>query len=223
MELADFKGQYDGRIFLAGNGPSMNLLTEQQKKQLSTKEYTFSGSRWFKWAGGWTTDFYILTERKQADNWKERGFANASANIAKFWVTWQPAPAGWVPVPRPPSNAHDVLNYGTKGLWHCQKGVDPGQPHLHHGKDTPLAMAQVATYMGFQELYLIGCETEGTSRSYQDEPRQMHTAGIMRGYYERAGRELPLVDCTFNGMLGREGILPYRDLDEVLSEGGNGI
>ena len=216
--LEDFKGQYKGRIFLCGNGPSMNQITAWQKERLSEHEYTFSGSRWFMWDGGWTCDFYILTERKQATEWRERGFTRAGGKIARFWTTWQPAPKGWVPVPKPPSNAHDVLNYGTNGLsGGCKIGQD-GAPHLHHGKDTPLAMAQVAAYMGFGPLYLIGCDTEGTTRCYDSEPRTTHTSGIMDDYYKRAGRELPITDCTPGGRLSRVGVLPYRDLDEVLNE-----
>jgi len=201
-----------------GNGPSMNLLTDEEIHLLK-EERTFSGSRWFMWPKSWTTDFYILTERKQATEWKERGFNKATAKEAKFWVTWQPAPAGWVPVPRPPSNAHDVLNYGTRGLkGNCKVGQD-GSPHLHHGKDTPLAMAQVAAYMGFSEMYLIGCETEGAGRSYEDAPRAMHIGGVMDAYYERAGKELPLVDCTPGGRLSRVGALKYKPLAEVLGNG----
>jgi hypothetical protein len=213
MELVELKDQYHGRIFLCGNGPSMNLLTEEEKEFLKG-EVTFSGSRWFMWPQHWATDFYILTERKQADQWKERGFQNATAKIAKFFVTWQPAPKGWVPVPKPPSNAHDVLNYGTNGLWGCA-GADK-KPHLHHGKDTPLAMAQVAHYMGFGQLYLIGCETEGPGRSYEDEPRGMHASGIMDDYYRRAGGELGIKDCTKGGRLSRVGALEYVSLESLM-------
>jgi len=215
MNLEDLKGQYSGKIFLVGNGPSMNKLTVKQTHKLRD-EYCFSGSRWFMWDKHWTTDFYILTERKQATEWKERGFGKAKAKIAKFWTTWQPAPPGWVPIPKPPSNAHDVLNYGMGGLkGNCHVGQD-GSPHLHHGKDTPLAMAQVASYLGFSEMYLVGCETEGTDRSYPDSPRATHTSGIMDDYYRRAGKESSIVDCTINGRLGREGILKYIPLDKAL-------
>ena len=219
--LEEFRTQFTGRIFLCGNGPSMNKLTDWQKERLKEHEYTFSGSRWFEWSKGWGTDFYILTERKQASEYKERGFDRGSGNICRFFVTWQPAPKGWIPVPRPPSNAHDVLNYGMRGLWSCGQGND-GKPHLHHGKDTPLAMAQVARYMGFGQMYLIGCDTEGTARSYDSAPRNMHAGGIMDDYYRRAGKELGIIDCTIDGRLGRVGALPYEDLDEVLKSEGVG-
>ena len=215
MRLVDFKDAYSGRVFLIGNGPSMNRLTDREKDLLK-KERTFSGSRWFLWPGHWTTTFYILTERKQAGLWQERGFQNATAEEAKFFVNWQPCPDGWVEVPRPPAQSHDVLNFGTQGLWSCPKITDIG-PHLHHGKDTPLAMAQVARYMGFGQMYLLGCETEGAGRSYPDEPRRTHAPGIMDAYYQRAGRELPITDCTPGGRLSREGILKYVPLEEVLN------
>lgn len=218
MDYRELKDQYAGkRIFLCGNGPTMNLLTKRQKKTLTEREYTFAGSRFFEWKEGWTPSFYVLTERQQATEYQERGFENATATVARFFVNWQPAPDGWVAVPRPPHHAHDVLHYGMLGLLGvCEQAQDLG-PHLHHGKDTPLAMAQLAHYMGFAEMYLLGCEsTKGGHQYDAGHMRIVRADGLIDPYYERAARELPIKDCTPGGNLSQRGILEYIPLDEVL-------
>jgi len=203
---------------LVGNGPSMGLLTPEIKKRMN-KEYLFMGSRFIDWKdSGLKPSWYILTERKQTTDWMaEKTYNKVGASIAKFWVDWQPAPTGWVAIPHPPSNAHDVLNYGTRCLMgSCADGVDPGKPHLAHGKDTPLAMAQVAAYMGFNEMFLLGCETTTVGKVYDTTmARNMHVEGIMEPYYQRAKNELPMTDCTPDGKLNA--ILGYRDIEEVLN------
>jgi hypothetical protein len=220
LGLAEFKDKYSGRIFLCGNGPSMGLLTDDQKERLN-EEYLFVGSRFIDWVdSGLKPSFYILTERKQSGTWLDDGtWRKASVKIAKFWVNWQPAPRGWVSIEHPPSNAHDVKNYGTGCLMGTCVDIGVGI-HLSHGKDTPLAMAQVARYMGFNEMYLLGCETTNLGKVYAPNMgRNMHAAGIMLPYYERAGHELPLRDCTFGGSLAKErgGPLEYVELEEALA------
>jgi hypothetical protein len=215
VNLPELKDTQSGRCFLIGNGPSLLRLTDVQREMLGT---TFTSSRWFDWDRAWKPDFYVTTERKQATSFMAGGgYKKISAGL-KFWVDWQPVPdESWVRVPHPPSNAHDVLNYGLACLWAgCQAGHDIGQ-HIAHGKDSPLAMAQLAKYMGFSELYLLGCETTNMGETYDEgRVRGMHAPGIMNAYYEKA--KAWLVDCTPNGSLATErgGPLRYRELDEVL-------
>jgi hypothetical protein len=198
----------------------MGKLTDEQKERLN-QEYLFVGSRFVDWqSSGLVPSYYVLTERKQSNTWLDSGtWRRAYAKIARFWVNWQPAPQGWVSVEHPPSEAHDVLNYGTNCLMGACADIGVGI-HLAHGKDTPLAMAQLARYMGFGNLYLLGTETTNKGEVYDlNRSRNMHTSGIMLPYYARAGRELGLKDCTPGGTLAKErgGPLPYHDLDEVLA------
>ena len=218
--LSDFHDKYSGRVWLIGNGPSMAKLSDEQRAALN-EERIFVGSAFTEYASesGFSPDFYVLTERKQTTEWMDSGQYNkAQASEAKFWVNWNPAPEGWVSVNAPPGQAHDVLNYGTKCL---EKGCQATDwvSHICHGKDTPLAMGQLAWYMGFRQMYLLGCETTSEGEVYNPtRVRNMHAGGILLPYYERAGRELGLIDCTFGGTLAdvRGGPLKYMDLDEVL-------
>ncbi len=218
MEYTEFRDKFSGRIFLIGNGPSLSSLTQQQIEALN-KEYLFMGSRYFDWEGATLNpSFYLQTERRQANVWLDNGWhKKASASIARFWVEWQPAPEGWVAIPRPPSNAHDVLNYGLFGGLEgvCKDGVD--NPHLHHGKITPLGMVQIAKYMGFGEFYTIGVDGTLIGEIWDvNRKRNMHAPGIEQQYMGMA--KAVITDCTVGGMHAKErgGQLTYKPLDEVL-------
>tara|TARA_Y100000310_G_scaffold260629_2_gene269670 strand:- start:9326 stop:10000 length:675 start_codon:yes stop_codon:yes gene_type:complete len=221
LELSDLKGRYSGRLWCVGNGPSLNLLTPEQKKGI-TQDATFAGSRYFLWAG-WTPTFYVLTERKQNQEWLDQALhGKARASGSRFWVDWQPPPQGWIAVPHPPNGeAHDVLNYGvSKCLW-GKCGEFDGRQHIAHGKVTPLAMVQLGLWMGFSEFYLIGCEATNVGEAYDAEKtRNFHAPGIERQYFARAAGDAKIIDCTPGGTLAKErgGPLQYRDLDEVLDE-----
>lgn len=223
MKLQDLQRQFTGRLFVVGNGPSLLQLKPRQIKALN-KEFMFMGSRYCDWDGATLApSFYIMTERRQAVHWIETGkYRQASASIAKFWVAWQPTPSDdWVTIPQPPSNAHDILNYGLRGGLEgtCSNGIDPGHPHMHHAKDSGLAAVEVGAFLGFSEIYLLGCETTTEGDVWNvNRQRDMHAPGVMRAYYEKAGSEINLVDCSFGGTLAetRGGPLPYRELDEVL-------
>lgn len=84
----------------------------------------------------------------------------------------------------------------------------------------PLAMVQVAKMLGFEEFYLLGCESTQEGEVYDLKRRRtMHAHGIERQYFATA--KDVLVDCTPGGLLAKErgGPLRYRDLNEVLGIG----
>lgn len=218
-ELSNMAGQFSGRCFLVGNAPSLLDLTPRQIDGLN-KEYLFMGSRYFDWKEATLgPSFYFQGERRQATEWLDKKWhQKATASVARFWVDWQPAPAGWVTVPHPPSNAHDVLNYGLFGHLEgqCTNGVD--NPHLAHGKVTPLGMVQVAKYLGFGEFYTIGVQGTLVGEVYDaNRKRNMHAPGIEKGYFAVAKNVI--IDCSENGGMNVTGggPLPYKPLDEVLA------
>lgn len=213
--LADFKGKYAGkRIFLLGSGYSLTLLTGADKAALS-EEYTFAGARFFKWKeAGFIPSFYILSEQGQAEEWKERGYGGARATIAKFFVTWQPAPSGWVPVNAPPSLSYHHYTLPDGRLSPFEGECD----HIHMAHDVPLAMLQVARYMGFTSFYLLGCETTAGGYAWDKEERRKvgDRLGTMAPLYRKARQEVgALYDCTPGGRLNGTA-LEYVYLPEVL-------
>ena len=217
MTLQDYKGLYSGRVFLLGSGPSLALLTKEERYLLS-KEFTFAGARFFKW-GGLTPSFYMLAEQGQAEEWRQRGFGDASAEIAKFWVTWQPAPDGWVPVPAPPSLSFHHYTLPETGL----SPFEGECKHMHMAHDVPLAMLQVARYMGFSQYYLLGVDQTDVGYAWDAQERRKagHRYGTMAPLYRKARDQVGgnLYDCTPGGRLNETNILAYVDLDTLLKEG----
>jgi hypothetical protein len=207
----DMKGQYSGRLFILGSGPSLNLLTDEELDRLS-REHTFSGSRFFKW-GRLSPSFYLVSEQGQLDNWDQRGFENVSAGIAKFSVTWQPPHPGWLGVPRPPALSFHHYTYPETMLSSFEGECN----HIHMAHDVPLAIVQVARYLGFDEFALIGCETKGLEYAWPGERRAAgERTSTMLPMYAKASREVKLYDCTPNGALHE--VLEYRPLMEVLDD-----
>lgn len=215
-----FDSRYAGeRLFIVGNGPSLLQLSPEEISALK-QEYLFMGSRFYEWTDSpLTPSFYIVSERRQTAEWLDGRHEKVRASIAKFWVNWQPAPKGWTPIPRPPSEAHNVNTFGLFGglEGECENGVDKGNAHLHHAKVTPLAALQVAKTMGFSEFYLLGCEATDSGEVYNpSRERKMHAPGIEREVFALA-KDI-LVDCTPRGLLAKErgGSLEYRKLEDVL-------
>jgi hypothetical protein len=222
-ELADYRDQYTGRLFIVGTGPSLLDLTPRQIKALN-QEHLFTGSRYFDWHDApLDIAFYVMTERRQATAWLENGwYRKASAHIAKFWVDWQPPPDDWVRVKHPYGNAHDVLNHGLFGHLEgkCSSAGPVGESHIAHGKITPMAAIQLARYMGFTQFYSIGCEGTGVGDVYDTKRvRGMHSPGIEKTYMGVARHVL--IDCTPGGLNNdaNGGLVPYKPLDDVLGLG----
>ena len=204
--LQEYKGRYSGRVFLMGSGASLNRTPGVERL---AGEQTFAGARFFKW-GKLTPSFYLLAEDHQILNIARYP---AQASVARFAVDWQPVPSGWVTVPRPSSlSFHHYTIPGTL--------LSPFEGecwHIHMGHDIPIAMLQVARYMGFSEFYLVGCEGTG---GYAWDESEMRRVGdrltTMRPLYARAKAELGgrLWDCTPEGGLNE--VLGYKSLEEVL-------
>ena len=217
MRLEDFKGMYGGAVFLCGSGASWLRIPLPLRKGLALA-YTFAGARFFRWAeAGFTPSFYLVAEERHASEWKETGFGQTRATIARFCVDWQPVPAGWVMVPRPPS-----LSFHHYTLPESRLSPFEGEcRHIHMAHDVPLAMLQVARYMGFSEFYLVGCECTAQGYAWNPEERRSvgDRGGTMFSLYAKAYEEVggKLYDCTPGGLLSTKGVLPHVDLEDALA------
>ena len=210
-QFVELHNRYEGRIFLLGSGHSLTLLTAEDKMLLE-REYTFAGARYFKW-NQVQPSFYIVAEDAQMAEWQERGFAQASAKVAKFAVEWQPAPLGWIPVARPESLSYHHYTNAETSL----SSFEGECAHIHMAHDVPLAALQVARYMGFTEFYLLGCETTESGYAWDVHERRKvrDRSGTMIPMYAKAKREVGgrLYDCTPAGKLNKAlGFIPVREV-----------
>lgn len=212
--LSEYRDQFAGLCFILGNGPSLNLLTKDERDALEGN-FTFAGGRFFQWENHWPPSFYLYTEPEHINGTRPVPYFMAQATVAKMACRWQPLPDDWVEVPITNNLAHNALNYGFKGLMGCEEGAS----HVHPAKETPLVAVQVALYLGFTELYLLGVDGGGKgSRNASGGVRKGGKAfEQMAPFYERAASETGLKDCTPNGAYNVAGIVPYVALFDALA------
>ena len=206
-QFTALKDKYLGRVFILGSGPSLLDLTEMEKSRLRA-EFTFGSSRLYRWPEI-VTDFYLLMEPKHiASDW----WPDIKAGSYKFWAPWQPTPEGWIEYPQ--SN-HNAGIYGFTGLNGC---ADHGKQHLHYTQDEPLAAAQVALWLGFEEIYLLGCDGTHHGHVYDPHEDRDSPVGSWDALWKRASQEMPLRDCTPGGRYSEVlGYMPHVPLGDALA------
>lgn len=211
--LQDLHGKYSGRVFILGNGPS--LLGHDLNCLF--KEPTWACNNWFSWMNAFVIEHYTVSYQV---------FTGMVSD----------------PFNRPPSNhirGEQFLHYiidpmdliEVSGWVHVQVDNLDSPPAfteplltLQHGGSTPHINAQLAAWMGYTEIYMLGCEqTDG----YVYDPEANRQANKSAGFYIRQKQQLfedlagqlynqgvNLRDCTPDGALNE--VLGYVPLEEVL-------
>ena len=213
------------QIFLFGTGPSLGgqlpLLQEMSKQHKHT--WTVNRMRTFK-ALPFTPLFHSIAEPAPVEAWG-RGiyplydFPEAVNRIA---VHWYPVYApGWTWV----AKAQDEQQI----RWHGFFGLGDVFPPLPSGWASPLTVAQVAAWMGYQEFYFLGVDTTQKGQAWDAvqgrTARERNILAILecfdraRAQIQKAGRKV--FDCTPGGRLNREGVLPYAELSDILAVKGD--
>lgn len=211
--LQDLHGKYSGRVFILGNGPS---LLKQNLSSLD-KENTWMCNNWIAWdkheelfgPTHYTVSYQVFMEWVDTfagtpPVWKERFLHYIIDPMDLIEVS------GWVHVQVDNLDSSPAL---TEPLL-----------TLQHGGSTPHINAQLAAWMGYTEIYMLGCEqTDG----YVYDPEANRQANKSAGFYIRQKQQLfedlagqlynqgvNLRDCTPDGALNE--VLGYVPLEEVL-------
>lgn len=162
MSVSEYAGRYDGeRVFLLGNGPSLEqtpieLLEDEYTLAMNKIDVMFNSTRW-------RPDFYInfrnnLRRERVAelesiveqdiecffcrDGFIDRGFDFLNESNVEFVTVETPGDVKLYPLPK------DIDT-----IW----SDDPTQ-RVYRKYTTLYAAAQLVTYMGFTELYFLGCD-----------------------------------------------------------------
>lgn len=196
------------RLFILGNGPS--LLT--QAGSLSHLDGdTFACNRFIHWNGHISPTYYACSANAvlkgvEPDNppfQRERFMVSRRRDQLEGWDRWTPVyKKEW----------HDFLMPGASDL--AVRGV----------VTMPGIMAQLAVWMGYDDLYFLGIEQRGSGHVFDPEGKQEMTYFIpdeealfknwraLKDVYTARG--IHLTDCTPNGRLNE--MLGYQPLEEVL-------
>jgi hypothetical protein len=198
MQLSDLKDTQSGRIFILGTGPSLTRIPSWEGIAP-----TFGCNKLGYWDKAPLTDFY-------------------ACNYSKVLK-------GEVPDPQP--RKHKFL-VGMKDSLDEKRYLEwPDWVWLTRGVDVmdtfgamTLVCAQIARTLGFQEIYLLGCDqTERGSIFDKDDDRlKDQLPGVVfpdtLGWWRRFAHDFEGViwDCTKDGNLNQ--VLPYKPLEEVLNK-----
>jgi hypothetical protein len=241
--IIDMHNTRSGRIFILGNGPS---LIEQRDLLTRLKdEATFCCNSFPKWEPmPFLPTYYGITDMHSSGGISKKynmvdAYSWPDLDMMKFQVGW-------------PDDVHHpafiwVDKDPTKKIVNDTGPVGFGEdlPPLPTARTTPFTLAQIALWMGYRHIYMLGIEQ---TRGYAHDPdAKMSTTGrhefpldknpkyqiAIQRAAERIRADLEanggkIYDCTPEGLLNATGqhfkrrgmawrdILEYQSLAEVL-------
>ena len=210
------------RCFIFGTGPS--LASQLPLLHHMKDEDTWTVNRMRLWYAKGELPFipthHVVAEPGPCTNWGKvimplYDFPEAENRIALNW--WRVDAPGWLWCPKAP----DDIQIRWQGFF----GLGDHLPPLPTGWASPLTVSQLACWMGYEELYLLGIDTTQEGQAWDVEagrtlsPRSIRSIcesfDRARMDIERAGRKM--WDCTPGGLINQRGILEYRDLETILA------
>lgn len=212
LDINEHKGLYSGRCFIVASGPSLKSMHIDRLAQLDN-EYTFAISSLMRWeALPFVPTFYMSQEirywwfyKHLLDGMDYPGLKLHANQYSKE------LPEPWVLIH---NDANKQLDKG-----HFNGFGDRLDWVAGHGGSAVLIAAQVLAFMGFKELYLIGCDgntagyawDEKAPRNLADTELFLKSTKIVHDILQTNG--ISMVDLTPNGNLD----IPKKTLAEVLA------
>jgi len=210
------------RCFIFGTGPS--LIDQVPLLGDMNNEYTFTCNRMRSWEDlPFTPWVHCTTEPHPFLAWglgvAERcDFPTAKNRIGCMWFPVRVKDWLWLP------KAPDDLQVRWQGTF----GLGDYLPPIPTAWASPLTISQLALWMGFSKIYLLGCDTTQLGQAWDRETGTTKVPRSIRSIIEcaeRIGRDVwrdgrEIWDCS-GGTLTKEGVLPYKDLASVIGEVAN--
>ena len=217
--VQDIHNAYSGRCFLMGTGPSLASQVDLMPRM--EKEYLFTCNRMKLWKDLKVRPFvHCVTEPQPFLEWGASiipiyDHPNAQNKVGCTW--WPIRVPGWLWLPKAPEEIQ-VRWQGFYGM------KEPFRP-IPTGWASPLTIAQLAAWMGFREFIFLGIDTTQQGQAWDATNGRTLQARNIRSIlecFDRARIDIQLAgakvwDATPGGRVNAEGILPYRDLAELLA------
>jgi hypothetical protein len=207
------------RVFLMGTGPS--LIDQLPLLGRLNDEYTITCNRMNKWKERpFSPWIHAITEPNPLVAWGAGVGSAYEVPDAKNYVAccWSRVTAkGWHWLPKAPDD--------VQVRWQGTFGMGDFLPPIPTAWASPITIAQLALWMGFDELYFLGNDltqmgqawdrNKGTTKFPRNIRSIMECGDRVNRDVWRNGRKM--YDCTPGGRLNVEGAVEYVPLEEVLA------
>ncbi len=219
--IQELHNKYEGRIFIIGNGPS--LLT-QDLTSLSI-EHTFVCNNFFKWKEApFIPDFYAVNYQELKKGRidpipKDHDIQTGMRFILNSGEEPEDTEPGWMMVYK--ANFFEELINDREGKPEFQ-GLNSPMLRVPSSATSPLVMACLAIWLGFREIYFLGCEQTSNYVFNKNDGQRWPILDMYGGFrwqrfYEYfTEKGLVISDCTPNGLLNKP--LTYTPLNMALGK-----
>lgn len=173
--LQQYAGIHEGeRCFIVCTGPSLTLEDVEKLRD----EYTFSMNSIIKLfpKTSWRPTYYVINDKNAYINLENELLQYQSDNWfgSDLMIDDTHAKVDFIPYPM------DILNH-TNGLHFKDKFKFSDNPYaiVYAGHTVVFDIIQFATYMGFKEIYLLGCDCNysGEKRHFEEYKDSKLVAG----------------------------------------------
>ncbi len=234
--LKNLKNKHEGeRCFIVGLGPS--LVVDDLELLKEHGEYTFSMNRCYQLYNktDWRPDCYLISDAKACTEETMQAVREMINN--KTMVMYSRLEIGKFPEDAVyfKTDFTDFILRNSKKIKYKRKGHYcrmslNAYEHIYAGSSCVHSIIQIAYYMGFKEVYLIGtdCGPSG-SKSYSDALQPNSNNAYINGEgnlmikdyvsiredIKDKGVEFYIYNCSRGGFLE---VFPRMDLEKVLAE-----
>ncbi|MBR6071672.1 MAG: DUF115 domain-containing protein [Acholeplasmatales bacterium] len=155
IKLKSLENVYLGkRCFIVATGPSLTV----NDVELLSNEYTFGVNSIIKIFSktSWRPTFYAIQDSKVYNSFKnDPDFISINNKFISDYVTEE------LKIKEEhikfPLELFDHMSYGKKGKYDT-KFSDNAYANVYDGSSITYSVMQIAYYMGFREIYLLGCD-----------------------------------------------------------------
>lgn len=236
MSLARFRDIHRGEsAFILGNGPS--LLGQADLLKRLDGRVTFVCNQAYLWADmPFRPTYYAINSNKRHRDLLPAHQYQDWRDVPKFlFKKAYPSyalPTGWLHVP---------ADFGRPMREHGFRGLSPELGMLSVARAMPLTIAQLAAWMGCDAIHFVGNDQTRTGHVYAltgplaerrkdgglgdplTDREWVENEAATAADFARAVADIQSVgrvvfDCTPGGRMVREGIVPYRTLEDALDD-----
>lgn len=226
QKIAQFKNKYYGkRCFIIATGPSLtlndlNLLKNEITFGMNSITKIFSDTDWRPtYYGIQDRQVYEKMEPSILDNYKNSNNVFVADQLESYFNI----PDSFIKFPYN-GNYHIFLG---KYEDYSAKFSDNAYEVVYDGYSITYSLIQIAVYMGFSEIYLLGCdcnypkgqknhfvESGFVDKNATSNPMRMNV-GYQKAKEYAYAHNIKIINCTRGGMLE---VFPRMNLEDVLKE-----